>query len=191
MSTLSEPSLTAPQRNPLLWIGLAVVGLILFIFLGSDRNQSVSQQSSEPESVIAGEIDRSLLIPPGMRARQIIETARNNGKPYPFSEIVEKARGYQQEGRLADAHLLFFFGAREGELESMMKMAVMSDPTLFRSENSLLDKADAIQAYKWYQKAALSGHQPAIDSLQKLREWALEESELGNPNARQLLLNLK
>lgn len=187
--------MSAPQRNPLLWIGLAVAGLILFIFLGSDRSASdrnlvVSQPISAPVDSGA-DIDSNLLIPPGMRAREAIETTRKVGKPYPLSEIFDKAKTYQKEGNLADSHLLYFFSAREGHLESMMEIGAMSDPTLFRAENSLLDQADAVQSYKWYQKAALTGYQPAIDGVKKLRQWALDEAEFGNPYARQLLLNLK
>lgn len=214
MSTLSEPILTAPQRNPLFWTGLAVAGLIIFIIFGSDRNSStdpeperygsdihsveraVDQKVAEPEQTVTslannGSIDRKVLIPPGMGARQTIEATRQSGKPYPLADIFEKAKGYQGDGSLADAHLLYFFNAREGHLESMMQMALMSDPTQFRADNSLLDQADAVQSYKWYQKAALAGYQPAIDSVQNLRQWALDEAEFGNPHARQLLLNLR
>jgi TPR repeat protein len=215
MSTLSEPILTAPQRNPLFWTGLAVAGLILFIFFGSDRNGSgvlsperygsdihsseraVDQKEAELEQTTTstslinnGTIDRELLMPPGMGARKTIETTRKTGKPYPLAEIFNKAKLYQEDGSLADAHLLYFFNAREGHLESIMQMALMSDPTQFRSDTSLLDQADAVQSYKWYQKAALTGYQPAIDSVQNLRQWALDEAELGNPDARQLLLYL-
>ncbi|MFT4607572.1 MAG: TPR repeat protein [Urechidicola sp.] len=198
MSTLSESILTAPQRNPLFWTGLVVGGLILFIFFGSDRNSServVDQKVSEIEQAATllennGAIDRNLTIPPGMGARKIIETIRKKGRPYPLIEIFNQAKTFQEDGSLADAHLLYFFTAREGHLESIMQMALMSDPTQFRAGNSLLDQADAVQAYKWYQKAALVGYQPAIDSVQNLRQWALDEAELGNPHARQLLLNL-
>jgi TPR repeat protein len=72
-----------------------------------------------------------------------------------------------------------------------MKMAEMSDPTLFRAEVSLLDNADAIQAYKWYQKAAALGHNSATDGVNNLMQWAIAESKWGNPEARQLLLNFK
>jgi TPR repeat protein len=222
MSTLSEPILTAPQRNPLFWTGLAVAGLILFVFFGSDRNNSsqlgpdrygsdihsseravdqkvaelepteaVSSNSSSDSLANNGTIDRELIMPPGMAARKTIESTRKTGKPYPLTEIFKQAKIYQQDGSLADAHLLYFFNAREGHLESIMQMALMSDPTQFRADNSLLDQADAVQSYKWYQKAALAGYQPAIDSVQNLRQWALDEAEFGNPYARQLLLNLK
>ena len=215
MSTLSEPILTAPQRNPLFWIGLAVAGLILFIFFGSDRNSSnqfgsekydseaqgseqvidqelaYSEQTTISSLASNGIIDRNLLIPPGMGARQVIETTRQADKPYPLADIYEKAKAYQEDGSLADAHLLYFFNAREGHLESIMQMALMSDPTQFRADISLLDQADAVQSYKWYQKAALSGYQPAVDSVLNLQQWALDEAEFGNPYARQLLLNLR
>jgi hypothetical protein len=199
MSTLSESILKAPQRNPLFWTGLVVAGLIIFIFFGSDRNgleRIVDKKVSENEQTVTslannGAIDRDLPILPGMRARKIIETIRETGVPYPLIEIYNQAKVYQAGGSLADSHLLYFFTAREGHLESIMQMALMSDPTQFRAGNSLLDQADAVQAYKWYQKAALVGYQPAIDSVQNLRQWALDEAELGNSYARQLLLNLK
>ena len=199
MSTLSEFILIAPQRNPLLWAGLVVTGLILLIFLGSDRNglerpvyKNASDQQQTASSLPNNEsIDRDLPISPGMGARKIIESTRDIGKPYPLIEIFNQAQVYQTNGSLADSHLLYFFSAREGHLESIMQMALMSDPTQFSAGNSLLDQADAVQAYKWYQKAALVGYQPAIDSVQNLRQWALDEAELGNAYARQLLLNLK
>jgi TPR repeat protein len=210
--------LTAPQRNPLFWTGLAVAGLILFIFFGSDRNgpnglgsehsdSGMSRlEQAEDQKVVGSEqslfssstslenngaIDRNLPTPPGMAARKIIQKIRKVGKSYDLSEIFNQAKIYQEEGSLADAHLLYFFSAREGHLDSIMQMAIMSDPTQFRADISLLDQADPVQSYKWYQKAALTGYQPAIDSIQNLRQWALDESKAGNPFARQLLLNLK
>ena len=139
----------------------------------------------------AGTIERSLPAPPGMRARQYVEQLRSNGKPYPLELVYVKALSFQQEGSLADAHLLFFFAAREEHLPAMMIMGEMSDPTRFRAENSLLDNADVIQAYKWYQKAAERGHQPASERVVSLRQWAIDEAEAGNSYARQLLLNFK
>ena len=202
MSELNEPAASS-RRNPLIWVALAVVGLIIFVFINGERGGStlVSKQIeiSEPEAIsepadegtASGSIERSLLVPPGMRARQYIEQVRANGKPYPLAQAVEKAQEYLREGSLADAHLLFFFAAREEHLPAVMQMAEMSDPTLFRAEDSLLDHADVIQAYKWYQKAATLGQQEAVARLENLQQWASDEAEAGNPHARQLLLNFQ
>jgi hypothetical protein len=127
-------------------------------------------------------------VPPGLRARGLIEQLRAKGQPFPLDMIFEKASEYQDEGSLADAHLLFFFSAREGHVASMMTMAEMSDPTRFRAENSLLDHADALQSYQWYQKVAALGEPVADDRIRNLREWAIQATENGNPYARQLLL---
>ncbi len=188
MSDLIEPSSTAPKRNPLFWIILIVAGLIAYIFLTRDRDVPVSSQEQESRQENIGEIDRNLLIPPGMRARQLIEQVRSEEAPYPFESIFAKAAEYQQEGSLADAHLLFFFCAREGFLPAMMKMAELSDPTLFRADHSLLDQADAIQSFKWYQKLVEQGQSAADGRIQNLQKWAVQEAEAGNPYARQLLL---
>ena len=128
---------------------------------------------------------------PGALAREYIAEVRATGEPYQLASIFEQGSSFQQEGNLADAHLLFFYSAREGYIPAMMKMAEMSDPTLFRAEVSLLDNADAIQAYKWYQKAAARGHNSAADWVNNLMQWAIAESKRGNPEARQLLLNVK
>jgi len=210
MSELNESG-SSSRRNPLIWISLAVMGLILFVFLNGDRGDSMSMRSDETAAAVkttftneptltdetmfseetTGTIERSLLVPPGMRARQYVEKLRAEGKPYPLELIYEKAQRYLQEGSLADAHLLYFFAAREDYLPAMMMMGQMSDPTLFQAENSLLDDADVIQAYKWYRQAAEMGHQPASERVASLRQWAQDEAEEGNSHARQLLLNFK
>ena len=209
MSELNEAG-PSPGRNPLIWISLVVIGLIIFVFLSGDRDLRLPGSSSgetretttaaiasvEATTTIegdgaAGTIERSLLVPPGMRAREYIKDLREQGKPYPFAKIYEKAQKYMQEGSLADAHLLYFFAAREDHVPSIMKLAEMSDPTLFRAEDALMDDADVIQAYKWYRKAADMGHQPASERVDGLHQWASNAAEDGNQHARQLLLNFQ
>ncbi len=212
MSELNEPEPEpAARRNPLMWITLIVIGLILFVFLSGDREDAlprVQVDAVEPgveehvaegfvaegfvaEELAAGTIERSLMLPPGMRARQYIQQLRSAGKPYPLSQVFDKAQKYQREGSLADAHLLYFFAARESHLPSLMMMAEMSDPLLFRAENSLLDQADAIQAFKWYSMAAELGQPGVDDRLEALRGWAIDAAAAGDSQAEQLLLSIQ
>ena len=60
--------------------------------------------------------------------------------------------------------------------------------TLFRSEDNLLDRADAIQSYKWYRKLADLGQTEADEKIQNLQQWAVQAWASGDPDARQLLL---
>lgn len=181
--------------NPLIWVSIVVIALILYIFFGSDRAtiQSEKLKLDEPARVQTsgpeGQINRELLVPPGLRAREYIRQIREQGKPYPFDQVMGKASSYANEGSLADAHLVFFFAAREGHVEAMMMMAEMSDPTLFQAENNLLDTANAIQAYKWYRLALDQGFEPARPRLDNLAQWARAEAAYGNAEASQLLLN--
>jgi len=163
----------------------------MYIFLASERDGPIEVAREAIPVDNSGEIERSLLIPPGMRARQYIAQIRAGDQPYPLAKVFEKGSGYQNEGSLADAHLLYFFSAREGFLPAIMKMGEMADPAYFLAEDSLLDYADVIQAYKWYQKAAMQGHEPAIERVKNLQLWAIVESKVGNPDARQLLLNFE
>jgi len=185
-----------PRKNPLIWVSILVIGLIIFIFVVSDRG-GVSheplpiQQAPVAETPTDDEdsINRESLVPPGLRARDKIQQFRNQGPPYEFDKIMALASAYASEGSLADAHLMFFFAAREGHVEAMMMMAEMSDPTLFRAENNLLDRANAIQAYKWYNHALEKGYEPAANRLENLKSWAEAEAGYGNTDAQQLLLN--
>ena len=188
MSDLNESS-SAPRKNPLIWVAVIVIGLIAFVFFKGDRGGRDADKSDNIEE--SGTIERSLLVPPGMRARELIRQIREDGKPYPLQVVHEKATQHMQDGSLADAHLLYFFAAREDHLISIMVMGEISDPTLFQPENSLLDHADVIQAYKWYQKAAALGHKAASARIENLRQWAQRESKAGNAEARQLLLNFE
>ena len=196
MSELNEQA-PVRRRNPLAWIVIIVVGLILFVFLGGDRRDVSVPDKVEDSPVVEtvgsseGTIERSLLLPPGMRAREYIEQIRAAGKPYPLAQVHDKAQDFQHEGSLADAHLLYFFAARENHLPAMMVMAQLSDPVMFQAENSLLDQADAIQAFKWYSKAAELGQPAAAESIGKLRQWARDAAATGDPEARQLLLNIQ
>ena len=191
MSNLIESSPPIRRPNPLIWISLIVIGVIIYIFLASGRDGPIEAAKKVTPVDNSGEIERSLLIPPGMRARQYIAQIREGDQPYPLAKVFEKGSDYQIEGSLADAHLLYFFSAREGFLPAIMKMGEMADPAYFLSEDSLLDHADVIQAYKWYQKAAMQGHEPAIERVRNLQLWAIAESKAGNPDARQLLLNFE
>jgi TPR repeat protein len=193
----AEKEHNQPRKNPIIWVSLIVIGVIIFIFTASDRGgvdreELLSKHKPEvvegaPES--EGQVDRDTLAQPGIRARKLIQQIREQGKPYDFDELMAKASSFAVEGSLADAHLIYFFAAREGHVEAMMMMAEMTDPTLFRPENNLLDKANAVQAYKWYRMALDSGFEPAAARLENLKYWAEAEADYGNADARQLLLN--
>lgn len=194
--TQAEKEQDSNAKNPLLWVSVIVVGLIIFIFMASDRGNVGKQtikleapQTQQPAASAQDEINRDILIPPGLRAREFIHQIRSAGKPYAFDQVMGKAAQFAGEGSLADAHLVFFFAAREGHVEAMIMMAEMSDPTLFRAENNLLDRADAIQAYKWYKQALDKGFEPARIRLENLHQWARAEASYGNTAAYQLLLN--
>lgn len=208
MSELNEAG-PSPRGNPLIWITLIVIGVIAYVLFSGDRDgrlpgndpvasvETTDTQASVEAPVDAagdeaeGSIETSLLVPPGMRAREYIKDLRSQGKPYPLEQVYEKAQQHLQEGSLADAHLLYFFAAREDHLPSIMKLAEMSDPNLFRAENALMDDADVIQAYKWYSKAAELGHQPANERVDGLHQWASNAAADGDPVAQQLLLNFR
>ncbi len=86
---MSAPSDSAPspRKNPLIWIAVAVALVILFFVVGGERGQTRIESTPEDPTETAGTIERSLLVPPGMRARQYIEQLRAEGTPLPLQEI--------------------------------------------------------------------------------------------------------
>jgi TPR repeat protein len=182
-------------KNPLLWVTLVVIGLIIYIFFASDRaginspNASVNAPENDAGVVEEGQINRETVQTPGVRARAYIHQLRAKGKPYPFDEVMSKADQFETEGSLADANLVYFFAAREGHIPAMMVMAEMSDPTMFHAENNLMDQPDAVQAFKWYKQSLDQGYEPARIRLENLHQWARAEAKFGDINAQQILLN--
>ena len=65
MSEVNEPASPA-RRNPLIWFALIVIGLILFVFLGGDREDALPKVEVDDVSIVEteepeGTIERSLL----------------------------------------------------------------------------------------------------------------------------------
>ncbi len=68
---------------------------------GSDSGESVAATETIESDEVAGTIERSVLAPPGLRAREYIEQLRKEGEPYPLAVVFEKAQEFLQEGSLA------------------------------------------------------------------------------------------
>jgi len=195
----------------MLWIVLVVVAVVLFILFGGNRQgvESAAGGSAvdtvpqagvsvdapaagdEPAAGMATEDAGNAAAEPGLEARRYIRSLRDRGAPWPFDELMQKASVYLNEGRLADAWLLYFFAAREGHPEAMMTLAEQSDPNLFQPDSSLLDRPDPVQAWKWYSRALDAGFEPARQRLAALRDWAGQAATRGDREAEILLLNFR
>jgi hypothetical protein len=100
----------------------------------------------------------------------------------------EQARELQAAGQLDDAHVLFFFGARQGHARSAFAYAEVNDPNHHSPETSMLDEPDAFQAFRWYTAALDGGVDDAAGRLDALREWAETAAAAGDAEAERLLL---
>jgi len=100
----------------------------------------------------------------------------------------EQAMQLQAEGKLDDAQVLLFFGARRGHARSAFAYAELNDPNHHSPETSLLAEPDAFQAYRWYTAARDAGMDEAEERLAALRAWTETEAAAGNAEAERLLL---
>jgi len=120
-------------------------------------------------------------------AREVISEQQQEQAP-DYAATLEQARSLRQEGKLADAQLLYFFAARGGYTPAAFELGELYDPLHFDVSSSLMEKPDAFQAFKWYQQAAQAGDGQAVTRLEELHDWAHQAAEEGDLDAEQLLL---
>jgi TPR repeat protein len=87
-----------------------------------------------------------------------------------------------------DAHLLYFFAARQGHRDAALALASLYDPVIFDPAASALEQPDPVQAHKWYLRAADAGDTTAQERLDALRLWLEEAARDGDQGARLLLM---
>jgi TPR repeat protein len=153
-------------------LAIAVVAIAALFF--------VLRPSPEPGAITGAERAEE--------AREFIAEVREEPGPESYGDAYERAREHQEEGRLADAQLLYFYAARGGHAGAEFALAEMNDPNHHESATSLLEEPDAYQAYKWYSAALEHGSSEAQQRLDALRDWATQAAAQGNSEAERLLL---
>jgi hypothetical protein len=126
---------------------------------------------------------------PGQAARTLISELRQQPQP-DLDRAYAAAQQYEQSGDDDDAYLLYFYAAREGHGPSAMIMAQRSDPATFR-DDGLESNADALQANKWYLRAAQAGVDGAETALSALRKRVEDAAAQGDPRAQRIMLQWK
>ncbi len=182
--------------RPRLWpwiLGALVAGAVILIALRPGEEPTPAEVTVTHTQPPAGRVVRDAEPPPaparpGDLARALIAQVRTEGKPYDLAGLAEQARRYQEDARLADAHLLYFFTAREGYAPSALTLGTGFDPNRFEGANNLMDQPDPVQALKWYRIAAEGGEPEALARLEALKNWAETRAREGDESAQRLLL---
>jgi len=126
---------------------------------------------------------------PGTAARRLIRKLRAARRPN-LERAWQSARDFEQSGRTDDALVLYFFAAREGHGPAAMKLARSADPASFH-EGGLFARANPLQAYKWYGRAAAAGIDEARQALAQLRARVEQAAVAGDEQAQRLMLQWK
>jgi TPR repeat protein len=98
-----------------------------------------------------------------------------------------RAGQHREAGELADAHVLYFFAARNGHAQAAFNLATSYDPLHHSPQISLLQRPNPAQALKYYMQALDGGIAEAQARLDALHEWAELEAPT-NTEAEQLLV---
>ena len=124
---------------------------------------------------------------PGAKAREIIAKLRSGEREINLDEIFGKAVHFQQNDAGTDAHLLYFYAAKNGHPGSMFALAAAYDPLHFKAGQNAMDEPTPDQAHKWYDKALESGNEEARKRLSALKRWVADTAAKGDRDAQQLL----
>ncbi len=147
----------------------------------------VAEEPRQPPGKTAADGDAGADLPEGAAARAWL-AAHAGASP---AAMVEQARVFRDSGRAADAWLLLFRAAREGDAEAALALAEQADPAFFRPETSAFSRPDLVQARKWYLRAAELGAEEAAGRLAALRERLAERAAAGDEAAALLLQEWK
>jgi hypothetical protein len=123
-------------------------------------------------------------------AREFIADLEKSGQ-VDYQRAFDRAQEYERNGQLADAQLLYFFAARNGNADAAFQLAQLNDPNYFESESSLMSEPDPFQAFKWYTVARDEGIGEAATRLEQLHRWAEQAAQNGDAEAERLLLQWK
>jgi hypothetical protein len=180
------------------------LGVLLTMIVGwrlvQDWGEGVeAPPTTTPERASPGEPSLVRPVPPGpepapdapaagAEARAAIAELRAQTGGPDLDAAFGRAWRLQRAGRLVDAHLLYFFAAREGSVPAAVALAAMYDPVDFDPAASALDRPDPVQAHKWYQRAADAGDVTAKARLEALRRWVETAAAAGDLEARSLLM---
>lgn len=125
----------------------------------------------------------------GEVARRLIAEVTDGVSAPDLDAVFVQAGELLSQGKVADAHLLYFFAARQGHRASAFALGTIYDPNHFSKEQSLLGRPDPVQARKWYRIAAKEGHNVARTRLLGLEDWVAARAESGDREAQRLLLS--
>lgn len=165
-------------------IGIIVVLVLIYLLYTKPETEPVPAPSTSLETVAPAQSKEER----GDSGRDVIAELRNDPNGIDYAAAYIRAQEFQAAGNFADAQLLYFFAARGGNGQAAFDLATMYDPNHFSKEQSLMDRPDPFQAYKWYRDARESGNEFAIERLVELRAWAEEAASANDSEAERLLL---
>lgn len=159
-----------------------------------------SAPTSEEHSVVLAEIPRPAAggvkeIPPSpvpaappqnMDARSFLR--QRTGGEERLDDVYEQARRFEAQAASDDAYLLYFYLARKGHIEAAYRLARLYDPATPEETGAPVTKPNFVQAHKWYQVAAESGHAEAKQRLLKLRRFVENQAGSGDQLAQLMIL---
>lgn len=190
MNTINEISRTRGKVDERLVIGIVTAAVVIlaaiWLFMGrEDEPEPIPEPAGRALDTVA---PAETAAERGDSARDLIDELQSGGGEVDYGRAYERARAFREEGRAADAQLLYFFAARGGHADAAFELARLYDPTRDTAAPGLTTEPDAFQAYRWYGAAAEAGHPQAAERLSGLRNWAEQAAAAGDAEAERLLL---
>jgi TPR repeat protein len=183
---LSQSARVRGQTNIRVLVAIAVVVIVVIaaVFLLRPEPEPIPEPGRPLETVEPAQSAEER----GDTAREIIAALEADPNGPDYAEAYARAQEYRDEGRSADAQLLYFFAARGGHAPAAFDLATFNDPNHVETTAGLVAAPDPFQAYRWYAAARDAGDERAAVRLEELRAWAESASSAGDSDAERLLL---
>lgn len=146
---------------------------------------------SDSDGILGGAADDTQFfaaLDEGDTARLFIDELEGAKSAVDLDSIYERAEFLNNEQKLKDAYLLYFYAARQGHANAAFRLGQFADPETFDPNRSMLISPNSNQAHKWYQSAVLAGHPKAKQSLGRLRSQVEKLAASGDERAYHLTL---
>ncbi len=189
---------TSPSNRLWLVISAIMAVTLIAVFMVPDGQQQTGDipLPTAPATPVAVRNEAEPAVPQQEKTPAVEETLAEGEAARRFlaaspgldpEAIFQRAEDFREEGRPADAWLLYFKAARDGHARAAMILAEQADPAYFDAAHSMLDSPDLVQAHKWYEQAKRNGSKEAAKRLDNLMK-RLEQAAADGDRQAQLLL---
>lgn len=148
---------------------------------GNPAANGLTVMPDSPGEASGGAEDRT---PPDSTNRESTATAVTSAATIDTAALVARGDALIELGDVASARLFFKLAARHGSGQAATLMGKTHDPLFLSTAGVIGIQPNALEAARWYRKAAQLGDESAAERLMKLEQWLQRRAAMGDGEAK-------